>query len=326
MIYTRNHFVIFLGLDVAKDLVIKANWLNQAIAPLSIPELRIIQLAVIDARETGKGLSSDRPLRIDASRYAEAFNTTRQNAYVRMKEAEATLFKRQFTFTDTDGLPVKSAWVQDVKYFDGAGAIEICLTRHVVQGITRIDGAAEFFTQYLLSQTSNLSNVYAVRLYELLIQWRSVGKTPEFKLESLRGRLGLCVNEYQQMCHFKAKVVNLALAQINEHTDITASYEQVKTGRNITGFTFKFKQKSKAVEKEKAKTPKEESPKPTQNISRLSGLELQLLKTLQKRFPEISESYVKDYAKHAEIDVFEALRRIKTDYQTANDFALSKTD
>ncbi len=308
---------------MAKDLVIKANWLNQAIAPLSIPELRIIQLAVIDARETGKGLSSDRPLRIDALRYAEAFNTTRQNAYILMKQAESTLFKRQFTFTDTDGNAVKSAWVQDVKYFDGAGAIEICLTRHVVRGITRIDGAVEFFTQYLLSQTANLSNVYAVRLYELLIQWRSVGKTPEFKLEMLRGQLGLCVNEYQQMTHFKTKVLNLALAQINEHTDIEATYEQVKTGRNITGFTFKFKQKSKAVSEVKA-TPKEKTaPK---DVSGFAGVELQLLKSLQARFPEITEQYVKEYAKTAQIDVFSALNRIKTDYQPAHDFALEKTD
>jgi plasmid replication initiation protein len=308
---------------VSKDLVIKANWLNQAIAPLSIPELRIIQLAVIDARETGKGLSSDRPLRIDASRYAEAFNTTRQNAYVRMKEAESTLFKRQFTFTDTDGHTVKSAWVQDVKYFDGAGAIEICLTRHVVRGITRIDGAVEFFTQYLLSQTANLSNVYAVRLYELLIQWRSIGKTPEFKTEMLRGQLGLCVNEYQQMTNFKTKVLNLALTQINEHTDITATYEQVKTGRNITGFTFKFKQKPKAVSEVKA-TPKEKTtPK---DVSGFAGVELQLLKSLQARFPEITEQYVREYAKTAQIDVFSALNRIETDYQPAHDFTLSKTD
>ncbi|MDE2422573.1 MAG: replication initiation protein RepM [Gammaproteobacteria bacterium] len=308
---------------MTKDLVIKANWLNQAIAPLSIPELRIIQLAVIDARETGKGLSADNPLRIDASRYAEAFNTTRQNAYARMKEAESTLFKRQFTFTDTDGYPVKSAWVQDVKYFDGAGAIEMRLTYQVVRGITRIDGAVEFFTQYLLSQTANLSNVYAVRLYELLIQWRSVGKTPEFKLESLRGQLGLCVNEYEQMTHFKTRVLGVAIKQINEHTDIEVTYEQVKTGRKISGFTFKFKQKSKAVSEVKA-TPKEKTP--PKDVSGFAGVELQLLKSLQARFPEISEQYVREYAKMAQIDVFGALNRIQSDYQPANDFALAKTD
>ena len=62
------------------DLVVKSNRLNSAIQNLSLPELRIIQLAIVDARETGKGLSTDTPLRIDALRYAEAFNTTRKMA------------------------------------------------------------------------------------------------------------------------------------------------------------------------------------------------------------------------------------------------------
>ena len=38
------------------DLVVKSNRLNSAIQNLSLPELRIIQLAIVDARETGKGL------------------------------------------------------------------------------------------------------------------------------------------------------------------------------------------------------------------------------------------------------------------------------
>ena len=80
------------------DLVVKANRLNMAIQYLTLLELRIIQLAIVDARETGKGLSTDTPLRIDAMRYAEVFNTTRQNAYQRMKEAEETLFNRRFCF------------------------------------------------------------------------------------------------------------------------------------------------------------------------------------------------------------------------------------
>ena len=80
------------------DLVVKSNRLNMAIQNLTLLELRIIQLAIVDARETGKGLSTDTPLRIDAMRYAEVFNTTRQNAYQRMKEAEETLFNRRFSF------------------------------------------------------------------------------------------------------------------------------------------------------------------------------------------------------------------------------------
>ena len=48
------------------------------------------------------------------------------------------------------------------------------------------------------------------------------------------------------------RVIELALKQINEHTDITATYEQHKKGRVIIGFSFKFKHKKKTA----SETPK----------------------------------------------------------------------
>ena len=111
------------------DLVVKSNRLNMAIQNLTLLELRIVQLAIVDARETGKGLNTDTPLRIDALRYAQAFDTTRQNGYARMKEAEDTLFNRRFSFIDSEGKLVKSRWIQRVRYLDDEGAIEIVLQR-----------------------------------------------------------------------------------------------------------------------------------------------------------------------------------------------------
>ena len=226
-----------------KDLVVKTNRLNQAFQVLTLAELHIVQLAIVDARETGTGLNTDTPLRIDARRYAEVFNTTRQNAYQRMKEAEDTLFNRRFSFYDDDGKLVKSRWIQQVRYLDDEGAIELVFTLAVVQGISRIDGVKEFFTQYLLSQTAQLNSVYSARLYELLIQWRSTGKVPIIDLGDFREQLGIGVNEYQRMHHFKARVLEPAIKEINEKTDIKAEYEQHKKGRVISGFSFKFKKK-----------------------------------------------------------------------------------
>ena len=228
---------------MSKDLVVKTNRLNQAFQVLTLTELHIVQLAIVDARDTGTGLSTNKPLRIDAMRYAEVFGTSRQNAYQRMKEAEDTLFNRRFSFYDEDGKLVKSRWIQQVKYLDDEGAIELTFTMAVVHGISRIDGVKEFFTQYLLSQTANLTSVYSARLYELLVQWKSISKTPVFELSNFRDQLGIGVNEYQRMSDFKKRILEPAIKEINSKTDITASYEQHKKGRVITGFSFKFKQK-----------------------------------------------------------------------------------
>ena len=270
---------------MSKQLVVKTNRLNQAFQTLSLSEFHIVQLAIVDARQTGTGLSTDTPLRIDALRYAETFGTTRQNAYQRMKEAEETLFNRRFSFFDEDGKLVKSRWISQVKYLDNEGAIEVVFTPAVVQGISRIDGVKEFFTQYLLTQTSQLKSVYSTRLYELLIQWRSTGKTPIVNLQDFRAQLGIDENQYKLMSDFKKRVLDLAVNDINEQTDIKVSYQQHKNGRLISGFSFSFKQKklaSQSIESER-------DPNTLDLFSKMTDKQRHLFANKLSELPEMSK-------------------------------------
>ena len=228
------------------NMVVKTNQLNSALQNLSLPEIRIIQLAIVDARETNTGLSTDKPLRIDALRYAEIFETTRQNGYQRMKDAEENLFNRRFSYIDERGKLIKSRWVQQVTYLDDEGAIELVFTLAVVNGISRINGAEDFFTSYLLEQTASMDSIYSVRLYELLVQWVSAKNTPLFELDKFRNQLGIEDHEYKRMGNFKLRVLDLAVKEINEKSDIKVSYSQVKKGRTITGFKFTVHEKLKA--------------------------------------------------------------------------------
>ena len=231
---------------MATDTVVKSNRLNMAIQNLSLIEIRIIQLAIIDARETGEGLSTDKPLIIAASRYADVFGVSRQTARQAILDAEKTLFERRFTFIDDiDGKPVKSRWLQRVKYLDNEAAIEVCFTYDVVTEISRIHGLEKYFTQYLLRQTSQLKSIYSVRLYELLVQWKTAKKTSLFELKTFREQLGLGVNDYKTMGNFKARVLDNAVNEINEKSDLKISYEQVKKGVAIAGFKFKVLTKDK---------------------------------------------------------------------------------
>lgn len=99
------------------------------------------------------------------------------------------------------------------------------------------------FTYFQLSMMSDLSSIHAIRIYEMMMQWRITKVVPSISVDDLRARLGLSEDEYPRMFDFKKRVLDHAVNAINEHTDITVSYEQQKSGRNITGFIFKFKQK-----------------------------------------------------------------------------------
>lgn len=225
----------------SKDEVVKTHRLNTAIQKLSLAEIRLMQLAIIDARETGTGIDSVTPLPIHASRYADAFGVTRQTAYEILIDAENSLFRRYFTFLDEmDGKPVRSHWVSQAKYLDDEAIIEIMLTPAVVKEITRIDAKKNktLFTKFALEQVASMKSVYSVRLYELLTQWRKAKKV-SFALDVFRGQLGIEENEYKAMSDFKKRVLDLAVREINGKSDLNVSYTQIKKGVSIVGFEFR---------------------------------------------------------------------------------------
>ena len=226
-------------------LVVKDNALINASYNLELTEQRLIMLAIINARELGQGITADSKLEIHASDYAKLFNVSADASYKALKEAVNNLFNRQFSYTaeykrtGKVGI-VRSRWVSRIFYVDDLALLEITFAPDVVPLITRLE---EHFTKYEAKQVAHLTSKYSTRLYELLIAWREVGKTPIFELQQLRKNLGVEDNEYQRMHHFKSRVLETAITQVNEHTDIKVTYEQHKQGRTITGFSFKFKQK-----------------------------------------------------------------------------------
>lgn len=228
------------------DLVVKDNTLINASYNLEVTEQRLILLSIIRARETSQGISADSKLEIHASDYAERFEVTKEAAYNALKNAVNNLFERKFSFKeihkDTNKeIVVKSRWVSRIAYIDDLAILEITFAPDVVPLVTRLE---KHFTSYQLKQVAQLTSKYAIRLYELLIAWKDIGKTPFMQLEDFRDKLGLEINEYQKMVNFKARVLEPAITQINDMTDIIVKYEQFKTGRTISGFVFSFKHKN----------------------------------------------------------------------------------
>jgi len=227
-----------------KDLVVKDNALINASYNLDLVEQRLILLAILEARESNIPTNKDLTIHVDS--YINHFNVHRNTAYQALQDASKNLFERRFSYqklTPKGNIEnVTSRWVQRVSYVENEALVRIRFSDDVEPLITNLE---KHFTSYELEQVSNLTSVYAIRLYELLIAWRSTGKVAMIGLDELRSKLGIEPHEYKRMGQFKEKVLHLAIEQINDHTDIKAEYEQHKKGRSIVGFSFSFKQKTK---------------------------------------------------------------------------------
>ena len=202
-------------------------------------------MAIIEARNSGQGITHDSLLRIHASNYAKQFGVNDKTAYTVVKDASKGLFDRYVTYHDKNPKNGKDRsfhcrWVDKIGVEPDSGIVYMRFTSDVVPLITRLES---HFTSYEIDKVANLSSSYAIRLYELCVAWREQGFTQQYKIEELRQKLGVEPEKYKAMNNFKARVIDLAIKQINQHTDITVKYEQHKTGRTITAMSFTFKQK-----------------------------------------------------------------------------------
>lgn len=301
-----------------KDLVTQDNALINASYALDLVEKRLILLAIARSRKSGKGITANDPLEIYASDYAESFNVERQASYMALKSATESLFNRYFTYetlTEKGNLSVhKTRWTADISYVEKESKVKIIFSPSVVPFITDLE---KRFTSYFLDDISSLTSAYAVRLYELIISWRSTRKTPVFELLELREKLGVSENEYKRMFDFKKRVMDIAITQINDHTNIFVKMEQHKRGRSIYGFSFSFVELQK-INKNKDK----KSSLATQNsninsidsLANLKSITRQMTVKPEKKVRKVITKY--EATKMAKVGESweDLLNRIKNDY------------
>jgi len=226
------------------NVIYKDNNLVEASYALTLSEQRLILIAIIAARDIEKELTSDTLITIHAAQYMQHFNVGRQSAYDALQSASESLFERRLTYKAIDPVTgrqaiYKSRWVSKVGYVKEAATVQLIFAPDILPLFIKLE---EKFTKYELKQISQLTSVYAIRLYELLIRWRSTGRL-YIKLNELRNKLGLSNEEYIKMGDFKKRVLNTAIEQINEFTDIEVNYTQKKEGRSITDIDFVFERK-----------------------------------------------------------------------------------
>lgn len=106
--------------------------------------------------------------------------------------------------------------------------------------------AGDGYVRYKLKNIIALEGKYAVRLYSMLKD-RPFG----FKvgLNELKEYLNVNTksDRYNQFKYFSAEILKKAINEINERTDITASFEKVAQGRKVVAVKFSVKQKAPAL-------------------------------------------------------------------------------
>lgn len=227
------------GFVLNKNHVVKSNQVIEASYQLSAVEQRIV-LAAISRIPKNQLITDDElyPVSVDELKQLGVHEKT---AYRDLKEGINRLYERSINLS-IDDKSIKMRWVQEIQFLDSQSVIGIRFSKPILPFISNL---SREFTKYALSDIAGINSGYGIRIYELLVQYRQIGKR-EISVESLRTMLELG-KKYPLFADFKKRVIDTAIDQINEYSPLKVTYEQKKTGRKVTHIIFSFKEKSKSI-------------------------------------------------------------------------------
>ena len=222
-----------------KELIVKSNQVIEASYQLSSTEQRIV-LAAISKISRYEEITDDEIYRVTVDDLKN-LGVHEKTAYRDLKDGVNRLYDRSINLA-IDDESIKMRWVQSIRFLESKSVVGLRFSKEILPFISNL---SREFTKYSLSDIAGMSSAYAIRIYELLSQYRSIGKR-EISVESLRKMLELG-KRYPLFADLKRWVIDTAVDQINEYSPLNVTYEQKKTGRKVTHILFSFKEKTKSI-------------------------------------------------------------------------------
>jgi plasmid replication initiation protein len=125
-------------------------------------------------------------------------------------------------------------WIEKPTIRKDCGIIELKLDNDLKPYLLQLK---RNYTEYELIYTLNFKSKYSIRFYELIksVHYNeSAPYTRIYSIEDLKKIFCIEKDKYKQFQHFKDKVLQVAVKEINEHTDKHIEIEYIKTGKKYT--------------------------------------------------------------------------------------------
>lgn len=253
-------------------IVVKANSLIEASYRLSIDEIRILALTI----GTMNPKSDQKIFDFTIADFVREFpEISMDNAYKQIQVAIKRIYDRSVRTEDRNRV-TEFRWVSSRTYFKKEGRFRIAMTDEVMPYLTQLKGQ---FTQYQLKHIAYFNSVYSIRIYELITQYKSMGEREIF-IDDLKKWLQV-EDKYPRFNSFNQRVLEPAIAEINEKSDLVVTVELIKRGRKIVA--LKFQMTNKTNNKKQENTPK------LNGMRKIHGV------FLEKNRPQVAEKSKAEY-------------------------------
>lgn len=173
--------------------------------------------------------------------------------YINHKQIRANFTKMMTTIIEVDILEKDSVkWelshiIRSVKY--GNGDIYILLEDELIRNILEPNR----FTHLDFRLINSFKSKFSIRLYELAMSYISKKEIyvqlPKLEIDTFKSLMGIDTKkQYKRFTHLKSKVIDNAVSEINETSNIKIDYTLIKSGNQYTHIKFHTKFKKDNLE------------------------------------------------------------------------------
>jgi len=175
-------------------------------------------------------------------------------SYIRVKAAIRSIADKSAWVEYENGYERLTRWFDDIWIKQDSGELAILLSQTIKPYLIGLIKRASFegigYTQTILLTYIALQSKYSKRLYEILKSYLYTRGTvdkiyrltyQEYTFDEIKQLLN--AETYTRWQDFRRYALDVAVSEIEKVTDIHVSYEEVRTGRKITGVSFSFQHK-----------------------------------------------------------------------------------
>lgn len=152
--------------------------------------------------------------------------------YKDIKQTLKSLRDKSIWITLEDGSETTLSWIDKITINKNSGSIKIKIDDMMKPYLIHLQ---RHFTSYELLYTLAMRSQYSIRLYEILKSY-AYKKNKIFDIEDLKHILS--AENYIRFPDFKRYVLDIAIREMNELSDLTIAYELIKESRRYAKINF----------------------------------------------------------------------------------------
>jgi plasmid replication initiation protein len=212
------------------QLAVQSNELIHARYEMTALQKKILLLLISKIQQDDVDF---KPYRIRARDFLETAELKSTQIYGKLKIATEGLLSKVFHIKRSTGM-LQITILSSAEYFEGRGVMELCFDPKLKPYLLQLK---EQFTILPLKQVLGLRSVYAIRLYEMLQQFKSTGFFIT-KVDDFKYKLNL-EDKYRSYNLFKRNVILQAQKELST-TDMAFTFEEIKEGKKVDRIKFKL--------------------------------------------------------------------------------------